>query len=79
MSLNEGENAPSKSTKIEELHYVPEFHVEAKPAQQKDDRKGGKQRRGGKGGGDKKSSPWGLSPEEKAAKKGGPAAKPAKT
>lgn len=72
LSLGEGENAPSKAVKVEELHYVPDFHVVAKPAAQKADAKGGKGKGSGRrgGGGDKKGSPWGLSPEEKAAKKG---------
>lgn len=68
ISLNEGENAPSKATKVEELHYVPEFINQAKPAAATNS-KGGKGggRRGGQGGAPK-GSPWGLSPEEKAAK-----------
>lgn len=45
MSLSEGENVPSKATKVEELHYVPEFHVTLKPAAAAQDAKGG---RGGK-------------------------------
>jgi hypothetical protein len=71
-SLNEGENAPAKAVKIEELVYVPEPLVVARAPQEQGDRKGGRgNQRGGRGGGDsKKSSPWGLSPEEKAAKKG---------
>ncbi len=80
MSLNEGENAPAKAVKVEEHYYVPDFHVTAKPAAAKADAKGGRGggrggrggRDGGKGGGGKKESPWGPSPEEKAAKKGGP-------
>ncbi len=72
ISLNEGENAPAKAVKVEETHYVPEFLLEAKPAQQKSDQKGGRGKgfggRGGGGGDSKKGSPWGLSPEEKAAK-----------
>ena len=71
ISLNEGEAAPAKAVKVEETHYVPEFLLEAKPAAQKSDHKGGGRGKGfgGRGGGDsKKGSPWGLSPEEKAAK-----------
>ena len=78
VSLNEGEKAPMKAVKVEEHHYVPEFLVmpSAKPAE--GDSKGG--RRGGPGGkgkgaGGPKSSPWGLSPEEKAAKNKGGAGK----
>jgi hypothetical protein len=69
----EGENVPAKSIKVEEHHYVPDFIVTAKPAPSKD-AKGGRGGRGGPGGnrgGDKKGgSPWGMSPEELAAKKG---------
>lgn len=75
ITLADGERVPAKATKVEEHHYVPEFNLKAAPASS-----GGKDQRGGRGGrrggGDsKKGSPWGLSPEEKAAKKG--AAKPA--
>ncbi|HVK60799.1 MAG TPA: hypothetical protein VM432_04575 [Bdellovibrionales bacterium] len=72
VSLNEGERAPAKAIQVEAFHYVPDFHVTARPAQTEDkDKKGG---RGGKGkgrGGDRgqKESPWGLSPEQKAEKK----------
>lgn len=76
ITLAEGEKAPNKATQVEEHYYVPDFYVEAKPAAAKD-AKGGRGGRGGRGGpggrgggNDKKSSPWGLSPEEKAAKKG---------
>lgn len=72
VSLNEGEVAPAKATKVEEHYYVPEFLITSAPAP-KADAKGGKfggrgGGKGGKGGGGPKSSPWGLSPEEKAAK-----------
>lgn len=70
VSLNEGEAAPAKATQVEEMYYIPEALVLA-AAPKAADPKGGRPRRGGKGGGDKKGSPWGLSPEEKAAKKGG--------
>jgi hypothetical protein len=67
-SLNEGESAPAKSTKVEEFYYTPEFVIVTKyQPPQKNEGKSGK----GKGRGDKrgpKESPWGLSPEEKAAK-----------
>lgn len=69
VSLNEGEAAPPKALKVEEFHYVPDFMVDArKPVltkvvpQKGGDRKDGKKPKG---------SPWGLTPEEKAAKKGG--------
>jgi hypothetical protein len=75
VSLNEGEATPAKSTKVEEHYYVPEFLITAAPAPQKTDAKGGRPGGGrgggggkGKGSGAPKSSPWGLSPEEKAAK-----------
>lgn len=72
VSYTEGEAVPPKATKVEEHHYIPEFLIENKPAAPTE--KGG---RGGKGGRGKergpKGSPWGLSPEEKAAKNKGPA------
>ena len=72
VSLNEGENAPAKAVKVEEHYYVPEFLITAAPVKAAPE-KGGRGGRGGKGGGGKrsdgpKSSPWGMSPEEKAAK-----------
>lgn len=83
VSLAEGENAPAKSAKVEEMYFVPDFHPDPKRAQPKKDEKG-KGGRGGRGGGKgggrgEKESPWGLSPEQKAAKKGpqGGAGKPA--
>lgn len=78
VSLAEGETAPAKATLVEETHYIPEFIDAVKyQAPQKSDVKGG---RSSRGGGNKpsgpKSSPWGMSPEEKAAKlKGSAAAK----
>ncbi|MES3037347.1 MAG: hypothetical protein V4736_05510 [Bdellovibrionota bacterium] len=85
MSLNEGETAPNKAVKIEEFHYVPEFLItRAAAAPAKADAKGG--RGGGKGGpgrggpgkgaGGPKESPWGMSPEQIAAKKKGGGPKP---
>jgi hypothetical protein len=70
VKLNEGEKAPAKAVQVEEIHFIPEFFVQAQPASQaaangKGGRSGG---RGGKGGGGPKGSPWGLSPEEKALK-----------
>jgi hypothetical protein len=82
VSLGEGENVPAKAMKVEELHYVPEFQIQARPAGEKSLGKGGpgKGRSGGRGGGGggPKESPWGMSPEQKAAKKAGgnKAAKP---
>ena len=77
VTLNEGENAPPKAVKVEESHYVPEFRIQAKTTvATKNDVKGGGRGKGGPGGGrgpgggGPKESPWGLSPEQKAAKKG---------
>jgi hypothetical protein len=75
VSFNEGESVPVKALKVEELHYVPEFVVGVKPVvQQQKNAKGGPGG-GNKKGGGQKESPWGLSPEQKAAKKGAKAAK----
>lgn len=83
VSLAEGENAPGKAVKMDESHYVPEFLVDPKAVvRQAEDSKGGRGGKGrggpGRGGDSKKGTPWGLSPEEKAAKKGAGAAKAAK-
>ncbi|KYG65716.1 hypothetical protein AZI86_01170 [Bdellovibrio bacteriovorus] len=77
-TLAEGENIPAKSVKVEEHHYIPEFLSAPKPAFDKNAKPAGKGGRQGGGKGDKKGgSPWGMSPEELAAKKGGKgAAKP---
>jgi hypothetical protein len=71
--LTEGEKAPAKAIQVEELHYIPEFFMQASShpvatAPTKGGRAGGG--KGGKGGntGGPKGSPWGLSPEEKALK-----------
>jgi hypothetical protein len=68
VQVNEGETAPAKSVKVEEYHYVPEFKTAPRPVNlQKRDPKADGGRKGGKG--DRpKTSPWGLTPEEKAAK-----------
>jgi hypothetical protein len=73
VSLNEGENVPSKATKVEEHYYIPEFLVTASaPKADAHSGRGGRGGGKGKGKGGPKGSPWGLSPEEKAAKnKGG--------
>lgn len=77
VTLNEGENPPPKAVKVEEHFYIPDFKVDPKPvATKKADERGGPRKGGkGKGGGGPKESPWGLSPEQKAAKKGKQAAK----
>lgn len=69
MTLAEGENVPQKSTRIEEWYYVPEFQMAPKPVVGKQDRNSGNKGKKGKGSGPKES-PWGLSPEQAAAKKG---------
>ena len=70
--FTDGENTPPKAVKVEEHHYVPDFHVDPKrAAPAKDDGKGGRGGKfGGKGGkGGPKESPWGLSEEQKKEKK----------
>lgn len=68
LSLAEGEAAPAKATQVENTVYLPEFLVEANrtAAAAPSDKRRGKGGRGEK----TKSSPWGLTPEEKAAKGG---------
>ena len=77
VSYAEGESANPKATKIEEMYYIPEFQKDPKAiVTQKSDSKGGGQGKGKpRSGGGPKESPWGLSPEQKAAKKGGGANK----
>lgn len=74
VSLNEGETVPPKAIQVEAHYYVPDFKKEAKaPVTEKvaAGKKGGdKKGKGGRGGGPKEG-PWGLSPEQKAAKKAG--------
>lgn len=80
VTFGEGEAVPPKAVKVEEHHYVPAFIKEAPaPTEKKEEGgrggKGGRPARGGAGGGKgdsrgPKSSPWGLTPEEIAAKKG---------
>lgn len=73
VSLNENEAAPAKAVKVDDFYYIPEFLVMSAPksVDARDSRggRGGK----GKGKGGPKSSPWGMSPEEKAAKNKAPA------
>ncbi len=68
VGLAEGEKVPLKSVQVEEFYYVPEFTIAPKAVVGKIDRKN--QDKGKKGKGGPKESPWGLSPEQKAAKKG---------
>lgn len=75
IALNDGETAPAKGVKIEEFYYLPEFKSTTPPPAMGLKKKPGS---GGPGGGKGKSdrpktSPWGLTPEEIAAKKGGKA------
>jgi hypothetical protein len=52
VALAEGEAAPAKSTQIEEMTYLPEFHVTARPPEAAEE--GGQGRRGrGRGGRDR--------------------------
>lgn len=73
VSLSEGEKAPQKATQVEEHYYVPEFVKEIKPPEEKETKnsKGGRGGKGNKQDRGPKPSPWGLSPEEIAAKKAG--------
>ena len=74
IGLNEGETAPAKAVKVEEHYYIPESLILSAPVKAAPDSKGGRGgkggggRGGGKGAGGPKGSPWGMSPEEKAAK-----------
>ena len=76
VQLGEGEKAPEKSVQVEEHHYVPDFQQDArKVTMTKNDPRGagGGKRQDNKG--KVKTSPWGLTPEEKAAKNKGGAGK----
>lgn len=72
--LAEGEAAPAKAVQTEDIAIFPEALVQIRKAPPKDDKRGGGRggrgggRDGGRGGKGEKSSPWGMSPEEKAAK-----------
>ena len=73
-SFAEGEAAPAKYQKVEETHYLVETLEPVKAAAPVAPTKGGRgapggPRKGGGGGDRPKSSPWGMSPEEAAAKK----------
>jgi len=67
--FEEGESIPPKAVAVDEYHYVPEFQkaplkaVTEKP--KKTDNKKDNKKKG------PKPSPWGISPEEAAAKKAG--------
>lgn len=78
VSLNEGENAPPKAVKVEEMHFVPEFQsAPGGVVTKKDKMESGRDKKKGKGG--PKESPWGMSPEQIAAKKNAGKAKAAPT
>lgn len=70
VTLSEGEAAPAKAVQVEEHYYIPEFLIMSAPKMEKTDEKKGGRGFGGKGKGSStpKSSPWGMTPEEKAAK-----------
>ncbi|MGE0763814.1 MAG: hypothetical protein AB7N80_11100 [Bdellovibrionales bacterium] len=76
VALNEGENAPAKAVKIEEHHYIPEFGTDPRPVNKEKAPPPGSNRGKGKDRSGPKESPWGLSPEQKAAKKAGGGNKP---
>ena len=67
--LSEGEKAPAKAQQTEDIAIYPEALVTVRAEKPKDDgKRGGKGGKGGGRDGGMKSSPWGMSPEEKAAK-----------
>ena len=69
VSLNEGETIPAQAVKMDEHYYIPEFQKEIKPVVSKADLKSNRGGKSGGKGGKPKESPWGISPEELAAKK----------
>jgi len=67
-SFAEGEKPAPNYQQVEDTYYMVET-FNAKPAViEKADTRGGPRRGGGNKPGGPKSSPWGMSPEEKAAK-----------
>lgn len=68
-SIAEGEAPPAKYQKVEDNYYLVETLEPVKPKEQAAPSKFGRggPRKGGQGG--PKTSPWGMSPEEIAAKK----------
>lgn len=67
VTLAENESAPEKSKKIEDFYYIPEFRNSApapKMGAKKSKSSGKKDQKSGP-----RPSPWGMSPEEEAAKK----------
>ena len=69
VSFTEGETVGPKYLKVEEDYYLVDL-IETRPVVQAaaTDKRGGPRRGGGNKPGGPKSSPWGMSPEEKAAK-----------
>ena len=66
--IDEGESAPPKAVLLEEHCYIPEFRKATPATVTEKAEKGGGQKKGKRKDGPK-SSPWGISPEEAAAKK----------
>jgi hypothetical protein len=69
LKLNEGETAPAKSTQIEDCCYLAETLILVAPKAvetKKDGKFSGNSKKGAPGA--PKTSPWGMSPEEKANK-----------
>lgn len=72
VSLDESEKVPPQAVKVEDHYYVPEFQKTLTPTEPKQVAKGGGGNRNkGKRKDGPKSSPWGITPEELAAKKAG--------
>lgn len=67
VSLAEDESAPEKAIKVEDHYYVPEFR-NTKPAPKMAAKKSSSDGKKNKKKGPK-PSPWGMSPDEEAAKK----------
>lgn len=66
----EGETVPAKAVKVEEDYFLVDvIETRAAPEASAQAGRGGFKKGGGKSG--PKSSPWGMSPEEKAAKNKG--------
>lgn len=70
----EGETVPAKYQKIDDTYYLIENLITTKVDMTAAAAKPGRGGPGGRKQGGPKSSPWGMSPEELAAKKKGPAA-----
>lgn len=66
VKLNEGESVPPKAVLIDDHHYLPDFLVDTPAPTRGITVKAGGQNKGKRDG--PKASPWGMSPEEKAAK-----------